>query len=93
MMFGFNKSVNSILNLIVAYKQKLQNTNERAASSISLSQPGVMSQAKNMAFMSNSQSLDSIQNLDNSNNILKIFVKFCIKKRGKNLEKANNLFF
>ena len=69
-MFGFNKSVNSILNLIVAYKQKLQNTNERATSSMSLSQPGIMSQAKNIAFsQSQSQSLDPNQNIDTSKKI------------------------
>lgn len=62
MLFGFNKSVNSILNLIVAYKQKLQNTNDRTLSSVSLSYPGVMSQAKNVA--SSTQSLDSNQNLE-----------------------------
>lgn len=80
MLFDFNKSVNSILNLIVAYKQKLQNTNDRALSSVSLSQSGVMSQAKNIAFIG--QTLDSNLNLETSKLKKKIkkFIKFFFLK-------------
>lgn len=52
-LYGFNYSVNSLLNLIMVYKQKLASPNEnmstRSSSAMSLSQPVLVNTAKNAA--------------------------------------------